>query len=145
MKRKTVREWMYFMMEIENGNDNKNELYGIKREDDLRCQLVNYKPAKEFFETYSNYLDDIVLNVSSQKLKEDGKNYCLFIIEKEEPFDYTDKTEKEILEHIFKKAEKRGAINLISIKKYSIEISDYTGNVDLIFDEKENLLQIVKF
>lgn len=87
-------------------------------------------------------MDDIVINVYPHNFEKNGKNYCLFLTE--EPID-SNKTEKEIFKHLFKKAEKRGAIHLINIKKYSIEISDYTGNVEFIFDEKENLLQIVKF
>lgn len=144
MKRRTIREWMNFMMETENGNDDKNELYGIQREGDLRCQLVNYKPAKEFFEIYSDYLGETVLNVSSKKSKEDNKNYCLFIIEKEELFDYTDKTEREILEHIFKKAEKRDNIHIQENRKYFIKILDRCENsgIGLLFDEKGNFISV---
>lgn len=79
MKRKTVREWMEFL-----GTNNENDFYGIQMEDGLRCKLKNYKPMKEFFEIYSGYLDDIVVNVYPKNRHEDGKNYCLFITEKED-------------------------------------------------------------
>lgn len=137
MKKNTVREWMNFI-----GTDDENQLYGVQRKNGPSCKPMNYQPMKIFFSIYSGYLDDIVINVYPYNFEKNGKNYCLFLTE--ESFD-SNKTEKEIFEYLFKKAEKRGAINLISIKKYSIEISDYTRNVDLIFDEKENLLQIVKF
>ena len=79
MKRKTIREWMEFL-----GTNNENDFYGIQMEDGLRCKLKNYKPMKEFFETYSGYLDDVVVNVYPKNRHEDGKNYCLFITEKED-------------------------------------------------------------
>lgn len=139
MRRKTIREWMDFM-----GTDNENELYGIKMEDGLPCKLKNYKPVREFFKTYSGYLDDIVVNVYPKNLKQDGKNYVLFITEKEEPFDYTNKTEKEIFEHLLKKAEKRNSIQVQENEENYIKIwdsSEYYGTA-LVFNEHGKLINI---
>lgn len=139
MRRRTIREWMDFM-----GTDNKNELYGIKMEDGLPCKLKNYKPVREFFKTYSGYLDDIVINVYPKNLKQDGKNYVLFITEKEEPFDYTNKTEKEIFEHLLKKAEKRNSIQVQENEENYIKIwdsSEYYGTA-LVFNEHGKLINI---
>lgn len=139
MKRKTVKEWMEFL-----GTNNENDFYGIQMEGGLTCKLENYKPAKEFFKTYFGYLDDIVINAYPKNFEKDGKNYCIFITEKEEPFDYTDKTEKEILEHIFKKAERRDDIHIQENRKDFIEILDRCedNGISLIFDEKGNLVSI---
>lgn len=139
MRRRTIREWMDFI-----GTDNKNELYGIKMEDGLPCKLKNYKPVREFFKTYSGYLDDIVINVYPKNLKQDGKNYVLFITEKEEPFDYTNKTEKEIFEHLLKKAEKRNSIQVQENEENYIKIwdsSEYYGTA-LVFNEHGKLINI---
>lgn len=140
MKRKTVREWMNFI-----GTDDENQLYGVQRKNDPPCKPMNYQPMKIFFSIYSGYLDDIVINIYPPKnFEKDGKNYCLFITEKEKPFDYTDKTEKEILEHIFKKAEKRDNIHIQENRKDFLEIMDNyeSEGVGLIFNEKGNLSQI---
>lgn len=139
MRRKTIREWMDFM-----GTDNENELYGIKMEDGLPCKLKNYKPVREFFKTYSGYLDDIVVNVYPKNLKQDGKNYVLFITEKEEPFDYTNKTEKEIFEYLLKKAEKRDDIHIQENKGSFIEILDNCEDygVTFVFNEHGELATI---
>lgn len=138
MRRRTIREWMNFI-----GTDDENQLYGVQMEDGLTCKPMNYQPMKIFFSIYSSYLDDTVINIYPKNFEKDGKNYCLFITKKEELFDYVNKTEREILEHIFKKAEKRGVIDIINVKKNSIEILDYTGDVDFIFDEKGNLIQVI--
>lgn len=138
MRRRTIREWMNFI-----GTDDENQLYGVQMEDGLTCKPMNYQPMKIFFSIYSGYLDDTVINIYPKNFEKDGKNYCLFITKKEELFDYMNKTEREILEHIFKKAEKRGVIDIINVKKNSIKILDYTGDVDFIFDEKGNLIQVI--
>lgn len=64
------------------GTNNENDFYGIQMEDGLCCKLKNYKPMKEFFEIYSGYLDDVVINVYPKDHHEDGKNYYLFITPK---------------------------------------------------------------
>lgn len=139
MKRRTIREWMDFM-----GTNNKNEFYGVQMEGGLTCKLENYKPGREFFKTYSGYLDDTVINMYPKNFEKDGKNYCLFITEKEEPFDYTNKTEREILEHIFKKAERRDDIHIQENRKDFIEILDSCedNGIGLIFNEKGELSSI---
>lgn len=135
MKRKTVREWMNFI-----GTDDENQLYGVQRKNGSSCKPMNYQPMKIFFGIYSSYLDDIVINVYPYNFEKNEKNYCLFLTE--EPFD-SNKTEKEIFKYLFKKAEKRGAVDIINVKKDSIEILDCTGDVNFIFDEKGNLIQVM--
>lgn len=137
MKRKTVREWMNFI-----GTDDENQLYGVQRKNGPSCKPINYQPMKIFFSIYSGYLDDIVINVYPPKnFKKDGKNYCLFLTE--EPFD-SNKTEKEIFEYLFKKAEKRDDIHIQENRKDFIEILDRCedNGIGLIFDEKGNLISI---
>lgn len=136
MKRKTVREWMEFL-----GTDNENNFYGIQMEGGLHCKLKNYKPMKEFFETYSGYLDDIVVNAYPKNCHEDGKNYCLFLTE--EPIN-SNKSEREIFEYLFKKAERRDDIHIQENRKDFIEISDRCedNGIGLIFDKKGNLISV---
>lgn len=135
MKKRTIREWMNFI-----GTDDENQLYGVQRKNGPSCKPMNYQPMKIFFSIYSGYLDDLVINVYPYNFKKNGKNHCLFLTE--EPIN-SNKSEKEIFEHLFKKAEKRGAIDIISVKKDSIEILDCTGDVNFIFDEKGSLIQVM--
>lgn len=113
-------------------------------EDGLTCKLMNYQPVKTFFSIYSGYLDDTVINVYPKNFEKDGKNYCLFITEKKEPFDYTNKTEKEIFEHLLKKAEKRDDIHIQENKKNFIEILDNCEDygITLVFNEHGELATI---
>lgn len=139
MRRKTVREWINFI-----GIDDENQLYGVQMEDGLTCKPMNYQPMKIFFSIYSGYLNDIVINIYPKNFEKDGKNYCLFITEKEEPFDYMNKTEKEILEQIFKKAERRDDIHIQENRKDFIEILDSCedNGIGLIFNEEGELSSV---
>ena len=125
------------------GIDEETQLYGVQRENGLSCKLINYQPMKTFFSIYSSYLDDIVINVYPKNLEKDGKNYCLFIIE-EKPFDYTNKTEKEIFEHLLEKAENRNNIQVQKNEENFIKIwdsSEYYG-IALVFNEKGELAAV---
>lgn len=136
MKKNTVREWINFI-----GTDDENQLYGVRRKNGPSCKPMNYQPMEIFFSIYSGYLDDIVIDVYPKNFEKNKKNYCLFITE--EPIS-SNKTEKEILEHIFKKAERRDDIHIQENGKDFIEILDRCedNGISLIFDEKGNLVSI---
>lgn len=136
MKKNTVREWMNFI-----GTDDENQLYGVQRKNGPSCKPMNYQPMEIFFSIYSGYLDDIVINVYPYNFEKNGKNHCLFLTE--EPIN-SNKTEKEIFEYLFKKAERRDNIHIQEIGKDFIEILDrYEDNgIGLVFDEKGNLISI---
>lgn len=136
MKKNTVREWMNFI-----GTDDENQLYGVQRKNGPSCKPMNYQPMEIFFSIYSGYLDDIVINVYPYNFEKNGKNHCLFLTE--EPIN-SNKTEKEIFEYLFKKAERRDNIHIQEIGKDFIEILDRCedNGIGLVFDEKGNLISI---
>lgn len=136
MKKNTVREWMNFI-----GTDDENQLYGVQRKNGPSCKPMNYQPMEIFFSIYSGYLDDIVINVYPYNFEKNGKNHCLFLTE--EPIN-SNKTEKEIFEYLFKKAERRDDIHIQENGKDFIEILDRCedNGISLIFDKKGNLVSI---
>lgn len=136
MKKNTVREWMNFI-----GTDDENQLYGVQRKNGPSCKPMNYQPMEIFFSIYSGYLDDIVINVYPYNFEKNGKNHCLFLTE--EPIN-SNKTEREIFEYLFKKAERRDDIHIQENGKDFIEILDRCedNGISLIFDEKGNLVSI---
>ena len=136
MKKNTVREWMNFI-----GTDDENQLYGVQRKNGSSCKPMNYQPMEIFFSIYSGYLDDIVINVYPYNFEKNGKNHCLFLTE--EPIN-SNKTEREIFEYLFKKAERRDDIHIQENGKDFIEILDRCedNGISLIFDEKGNLVSI---
>lgn len=136
MKKNTVREWINFI-----GIDEETQLYGVQRKNGLRCKHENYMPMNEFFKIYSDYLDDIVINVYPHNFEKNGKNHCLFLTE--EPIN-SNKTEREIFEYLFKKAERRDDIHIQENRKDFIEILDRCedNGISLIFDEKGNLVSV---
>lgn len=136
MKKNTVREWMNFI-----GTDDENQLYGVQRKNGPSCKPMNYQPMEIFFSIYSGYLDDIVINVYPYNFEKNGKNHCLFLTE--EPIN-SNKTEREIFEYLFKKAERRDDIHIQEIGKDFIEILDRCedNGIGLVFDEKGNLISI---
>lgn len=138
MKRKTVREWMNFI-----GTDDENQLYGVQRKNGPSCKPMNYQPMEIFFSIYSGYLDDIVINVYPYNFEKNGKNHCLFLTE--EPIN-SNKTEREIFEYLFKKAERRGDIYIRETGKDFIEIldswKDNDKGVNFVFNEKDNFIGI---
>ena len=136
MKKNTVREWMNFI-----GTDDENQLYGVQRKNGPSCKPMNYQPMEIFFSIYSGYLDDIVINVYPYNFEKNGKNHCLFLTE--EPIN-SNKTEREIFEYLFKKAERRDDIYIQENGKDFIEILDRCedNGISLIFDKKGNLVSI---
>lgn len=136
MKKNTVREWMEFI-----GTDDENQLYGVQRKNGPSCKPMNYQPMEIFFSIYSGYLDDIVINVYPYNFEKNGKNHCLFLTE--EPIN-SNKTEREIFEYLFKKAERRDDIHIQENGKDFIEILDRCedNGISLIFDKKGNLVSI---
>lgn len=136
MKKNTVREWMSFI-----GTDDENQLYGVQRKNGPSCKPMNYQPMKIFFSIYSDYLDDLVINVYPYNFEKNGKNHCLFLTE--EPIN-SNKSEREIFEYLFKKAERRDDIHIQEIGKDFIEILDRCedNGIGLVFDEKGNLISI---
>lgn len=136
MKKNTVREWMNFI-----GTDDENQLYGVQRKNGPSCKPMNYQPMEIFFSIYSGYLDDIVINVYPYNFEKNGKNHCLFLTE--EPIN-SNKTEREIFEYLFKKAERRDDIHIQENGKDFIEILDRCedNGISLIFDKKGNLVSI---
>lgn len=138
MKKNTVREWMNFI-----GTNDEKQLYGVQRKNGPSCKPMNYQPMKTFFSIYSDYLDDLVINVYPYNFEKNGKNHCLFLTE--EPIN-SNKTEREIFEYLFKKAERRDDIHIQEIGKDFIEILDSwedNGNgISFVFNEKGNFIGI---
>lgn len=151
MEEKTLREWVESMNEE---NNNRYNLYGVMEENDDPNFIPDYIPwytKKEFLEKESNISNRIVVRFIPSflvmgELDKPQQHHHLFIIKKA-PFDYTNKTQKEIFEHLFKEARFQGRVIIQENKPNYIEVSNFNEDtsIRLVFRNDGTLFTVIGY
>ena len=150
MEEKTLKEWIESISE----DKNKNNLYGVMEENDDPNFIPDYIPwytKKEFLEKESDNINKIVVRFIPSflimgELDKPQQRHHLFIIKKE-PFDYINKTDKEIFEYLFKKARFQGRVIIQENQPNYVEVSNFNEDnfIRLVFKNDGTLFTVIGY
>ena len=150
MEEKTLKEWIESISE----DKNKNNLYGVMEENDDPNFIPDYIPwytKKEFLEKESDNINKIVVRFIPSflimgELDKPQQRHHLFIIKKE-PFDYINKTAKEIFEYLFKKARFQGRVIIQENQPNYVEVSNFNEDnfIRLVFKNDGTLFTVIGY